>query len=49
MQGLKDCQLKFRLTTDLKEQIAQYSAKRGMNVSEYIRMALEKFIQEEEK
>lgn len=49
MKDLKDCQLKFRLTADLKEQIAQYSAKRDMNVSEYIRLALEKFIKEEEQ
>lgn len=43
----KDCQLKFRLTTELKNKIEDYCEQHDMNTSEFIRFACEKiFIQE---
>lgn len=43
----KDCQLKFRLTTELKNKIADYCEQHHMNTSEFIRFACEKIFAEE--
>lgn len=39
--AVKDCQLKFRLTTELKERIEKYCQEHRMNYSEFIRYACE--------
>jgi antitoxin component of RelBE/YafQ-DinJ toxin-antitoxin module len=42
MKEIKDCQLKFRLTTELKNKIADYCERYDINTSEFIRMACER-------
>lgn len=42
MNEIKDCQLRFRLTTELKDKIADYCDRHDMNTSEFIRMACER-------
>lgn len=44
---IKDCQLKFRLTSELKNKITNYCEKHDMTISEFIRFACEKIFQED--
>jgi 16S rRNA U516 pseudouridylate synthase RsuA-like enzyme len=44
MKENKDCQLKFRLTAAMKEQIESYCAAQGMNVSQMIRAAIGEYL-----
>lgn len=44
MKENKDCQLKFRLTAAMKEQIENYCAAYSMNVSEFIRKAIVEYL-----
>ena len=47
MKEVKNCQLKFRLTEELKKQINEYCKIHDMNTSEFIRFACEKIFQKE--
>ena len=48
MEGkLKDCQIKFRLTADMKEQIEALAARKDVSASWIIREAIKKYIKEE--
>lgn len=49
MEGrVKDCQIKFRLTTELKEQIEAVAAKMDVSASWVIREALKQYFQKED-
>lgn len=47
MEGLKDCQIKFRLTAAMKEQIEALAAAKDVSVSWVIREAIKEYIQKE--
>lgn len=49
MNELKDCQIKFRLTSDMKVQIEVLAARKDVSASWIIREALKEYIQKEEK
>lgn len=49
MEGLKDCQIKFRLTTEMKEQIEALAAKLDVSASWVIREAIKEYFQKEDK
>ena len=44
MKENKDVQVKFRLTTNLKDQIDKYCEANGLNVSQFLRMACEEVL-----
>lgn len=46
---VKDCQIKFRLTTQLKEQIEAAAAHKDVSASWIIRQALKEYFQKEER
>lgn len=48
MKENKDVQVKFRLTTALKEQIDAYCETHGLNVSQFLRMACEEVLNKKE-
>lgn len=47
MDGLKECQIKFRLTAAMKEQIEAAAAKKDVSASWIIREALKEYFQKE--
>ena len=49
MEGLKDCQIKFRLTTEMKDQIEALAAKLDVSASWVIREAIKEYFQKEGK
>lgn len=50
MEGkLKDCQIKFRLTAELKERIEAAAAQKDVSASWIIREALKQYFQKEGK
>jgi predicted transcriptional regulator len=50
MEGkTKECQIKFRLTAEMKAKIEQAAARKDVSASWVIREALKKYFQEEER
>ena len=49
MEGSKDCQIKFRLTTEMKDQIEALAAKLDVSASWVIREAIKEYFQKEGK
>ena len=50
MEGkTKECQIKFRLTAEMKEKIEQTAARKDVSASWVIREALKKYFQEDKK
>lgn len=49
MDKLKDCQMKFRLAADMKEQIERLAIEKDVSCSWLIREAIKNYIQEELK
>lgn len=46
MDELKECQIKFRLTAAMKEQIEALAASKDVSASWIIREAIKKYVQE---
>lgn len=49
MDGIKECQIKFRLTTAMKEQIEALAARKDVSASWVIREAIKKYFESEDK
>jgi hypothetical protein len=49
MKGIKECQIKFRLTAAMKEQIEAAAASKDVSASWIIREALKEYFQKESK
>lgn len=47
MNELKDCQIKFRLTSEMKAQIEALAARKDVSASWIIREALKEYIKKE--
>lgn len=47
MKENKDCQIKVRITAVQKEQIERYCEAHNLNVSQFLRMAIDEIIQKE--
>jgi uncharacterized protein (DUF1778 family) len=47
MKENKDCQIKFRLTAEQKDKITEYCKKHDIKISEFIRSACEKIMDQE--
>lgn len=48
-ERVKDCQIKFRLTSDLKERIEALAASKDVSASWVIRQALKQYFESEDK
>lgn len=44
MKDNKDCQIKVRITASQKEQIERYCEISGLNVSQFLRLAIEEYL-----
>ena len=49
MDGLKECQIKFRLTAALKARIEAAAARKDVSASWIIREAIKKYLESEDK
>ncbi len=49
MERIKDCQIKFRLATEMKERIEAVAAHKDVSASWIIREAIKEYLRKEDK